>query len=456
MSSSGISFGGLASGLDTKAIISALTSLERRPIAALETKKSLLGKQKSLFGDLKNLIEKLATSVKALKTTSDFLQFKAASSDEDILTVSASSAATAGTHDVKVLDLATAQINHTTGQADRSTSYGGPASLQIDIGGNTYFVAVTNPTLDSIAAAINDQEIGVSANVVDTGNPDASKRYQLVLRADEAGNAGAFSLAYDDGDPAFAALVGDLVGNQDGGTDARVEIDGIEFFRPSNSISDAIPGVTLDLRSFDPAKTVKVTVSTDTEEISKKVQEFVGAYNAIVDFVSGQNVVDSEGKTSSPLFGDSLLRSVRSSLRSIAGGLVTDTGNESYQLLAQVGIKSDKDGKLTLDSTRFGEALAADEGAVTALFTNPTTGLANRFIEQLDLYTDSVDGLFKTRNESFDRQVKDTQRRIDDGERRLTLYTQQLETRYANLESLLGKLQSQGSSLNSLSNLSSN
>lgn len=449
MSTAGISFGGLASGLDTKAIISALTALEQRPIAALETKKTKLNKQKSLFGDLGKLLDKLAKSAQALKTTSDFLQFKAASSDEDILTASASSLATAGTHDVKVLDLATAQINHSTGQADRSTTFGGPASLQIDVDGNTYFVAVTTPTLDSIATAINDQEIGVRADVVDTGNPDASKRYQLVLRAEAAGSAGAFSLTYDDGDPAFASLVGDLNGNQAGGTDARVEIDGIEFYRPTNSISDAIPGVTLDLRSFDPATTVKVTIATDTEEIGKKVQEFVDAYNAIVDFVAGQNVVDSEGKTSSPLFGDSLLRSVRSSLRGIAGGLVTDTGNQAYQLFAQIGIKSDKDGKLTLDSTKFGEALAADEAAVTALFTNPTSGLANRFIDQLEVYTDSVDGLFKSRNESFDRQVKDTQRRIDDGERRLTLFTQQLETKYANLESLLAKLQGQGSSLSS-------
>jgi len=66
MSNAGISFGGLASGLDTKAIIQALVSIERRPIAALEQTKTSLGKQKSLFGDLRGLLSKLETAAKTL------------------------------------------------------------------------------------------------------------------------------------------------------------------------------------------------------------------------------------------------------------------------------------------------------------------------------------------------------------------------------------------------------
>ena len=82
------------------------------------------------------------------------------------------------------------------------------------------------------------------------------------------------------------------------------------------------------------------------------------------------------------------------------------------------------------------------------------TGIAARFETQIDVYTDSVDGLLKSRADSFDRQVKDTQRRIDDGERRLTLYEQQLTAKYANLETLLSKLQSQGSSIGNIAQLS--
>ncbi len=110
-------------------------------------------------------------------------------------------------------------------------------------------------------------------------------------------------------------------------------------------------------------------------------------------------------------------------------------------------------GKLTFNSTKFAESLADDEEAVTRLFAGDTNGIANKLIGQIDSYTDSVEGLIKTRSEAFDRQVKDTQTRIDQAERRVTLYQQQLETRYANLESLLTRLQGQGTSLSSLNNL---
>ncbi len=223
------------------------------------------------------------------------------------------------------------------------------------------------------------------------------------------------------------------------------------MYRPTNQVSDLWPGITLDLKSVpSPNKDITITVSTDAEATSKKVQEFVDAYNKVVDFFTEQNALNAEGKAKGPLFGDSTLRSMRSSLRGIVGASVGDTGNSAYQLLAQAGITSDTAGKLTFNSTKFAESLADDEEAVTRLFAGGTNGIANKLIGQIDSYTDSVEGLIKTRSEAFDRQVKDTQTRIDQAERRVTLYQQQLETRYANLESLLTRLQGQGTSLNSL------
>ncbi|MCC7063413.1 MAG: hypothetical protein IT456_11450, partial [Planctomycetes bacterium] len=120
MSSAGISFGGLASGLDTQAIISALVAVERRPISALETKKTNLNKQKTLFNDLKGLLDKLQTSAKSLKTTSDFLKMKVASDDEDLVTASATSTAAPGSHTIEIQQLAKAQIHSSSGSASSS------------------------------------------------------------------------------------------------------------------------------------------------------------------------------------------------------------------------------------------------------------------------------------------------------------------------------------------------
>jgi len=470
MSTAGISFGGLASGLDTKAIIQALVAIEERPIRQLETKKAGYTKQKSLFGDLKGLLDKLSTAAKALKTNTDFLQRKAASDQEEIATATASSTATPGTYNLRVLSLAKAQVNATTGSASPTTSLGSPASLQIDVGGTTHLISVGQvvngvvepPNLERIAAAINAEDdatdMGVRAEVVDTGNTanGGANRYQLVVRATKTGAEGAFSVSFDDGDPAFQNVINNLSGNVlTQGSNAQVQVNGgVTIYRPSNTISDIIPGVTLELKSDgSPTQNVAITVSNDATATTKKVQEFVDAYNKVVDFFTDQNKLNAEGKASGPLFGDSTLRSMRSSLRTVVGGTVAGTGNSSYQMLSQLGITADTTGKLTLASAKLEEALSADDDAVAAVFAQATGGVANRMIEQLDVYTDAVDGLIKSRTDTFDRQVKDTSTRITNAERRLELYEKQLQQKYANLETLLGRLQSQGSSVGNIARM---
>jgi flagellar hook-associated protein 2 len=452
MSSAGISFGGLASGLDTQAIISALVAVERRPITALETKKTSLTRQKSLFNDLKGLLDKLQTSAKSLKTTSEFLKMKVASDDEDILTATASSSAAPGSHRVKVIELAKAQIHASSGSASSSEPIGS-GGFTIHVNGQDLPIEQGN-SLDSIASEINNLADTVSGNlraeVVDTGGPAAS-RYQLVLRSTETGEENAFTITDISGDPGYTDVINSLdTGVKSAATNAQIEVNGISVFRPTNSISGAISGVTLDIKSKDINKEVNITVSTDATETGKKVQDFVDAYNAIVDFVQAQNALGEDGKAKNPLFGDTTLRNIRSSLRNITGAAVTTTGNEAYQLFSQIGIKADTQGKLTFTQSTLEEALGNDENAVAAVFTDPTNGIAKKLETQIDLYTDSVDGLLKTRSDGFDRQVKQTQDRIDQGNHRLEQYQKQLETKYANLESLLTKLQSQGSSVTNI------
>jgi flagellar hook-associated protein 2 len=454
MSSAGISFGGLASGLDTQAIISALVAVERRPIQQLETKKTSLNKSKSLFGDLDGLLDKLQSAAKSLKTTSDFLKMQVASDDEDILTATATSAAAPGTHRIEVLALAKAQIHATSGSASSSASIGG-GDFTIDVGGHTLIIETPDTSLDGLAAAINaeaeTQGANLRAEVVDTGGA-AATRYQLVVRSTETGAENGFTISAATGDPGFTAVVNSLrTGVKSAATDAHALVNGIDVFRSTNSMTGAIAGVTLDLKSIpDPAKEVTITVSTDATETAKKVQEFVDAYNKVVDFFTEQNVLDAEGKAKSPLFGDVTLRSIRSNLRNVLGSQVATSGNEKYELLSQLGIKADTQGKLTFTQSKLEEALADDENAVAAVFTDATNGIAGKLETAIDLYTDSVDGLLKARTDGFDRQVKQTQRRIEDSERRLELYQKQLEAKYANLESLLTRLQGQGSSISNI------
>jgi len=455
MSSAGISFGGLASGLDTKSIIAALVAVERRPIQQLEGKKTSLNRQKTLYGDLGGLLDKLASSAKKLRSTTDFLQMKGTSDSENVLTVSASSRATPGTHTVRVTHLAKAQINASTGSAASNTANGSWGEFTLTVGGRQVPITLSDTSLDSIAATINNeataQSLGVRAEVVDTGNA-GSTRYQLVLRATETGAANGFSITEVTGDGPFTSLMNGLAGNSIANAeDARALVNGLEVRRPTNAMSGAIAGVTLDLKALSPPNTdVTVTITTDIAETAKKVQEFVDAYNKTVDFFSEQNSLGADGKAKNPLFGDTTLRSLRSNLRAVVGGTVPSSGNQAYQMLSQLGITSDRQGKLTFAQSKLEEALADDERAVAAVFNDATTGIGKRLEESLKVYTDTVDGLLKTRRDGFDRLVRQAQSRIDQSEKRLEQYQKQLETKYSNLETLLTRLQSQGSGINSI------
>lgn len=455
MSTAGISFGGLASGLDSKAIINALVAVERRPIAQLETKKTSLNRQKSLYSDLGGLLEKLNTASRALKTTTEFLKMKGTSDDPNVLTVSATSAAAPGAHTVRVLQLATAQINASTGSASATTSNGSWGEFTLTVGSTQVPITPTSTSLEGIASAINtaatDQSLGVRAEVVDTGGTGNS-RYQLVMRSLATGLANGFTIGDVDGDPAFASVMNGLAGNRVAqALDARVQVNGVLVTRPTNSVAGAIAGVTLDLKAIpNPNKDVIVTIAADASETAKKVQDFVDAYNKVVDFAVEQNTLGSDGKAKNPLFGDTTLRSLRSALRSVVGGEVTTTGNQAYQMLAQIGVRADTQGRLTLTQSKFEEALTADQQAVARIFTDSTNGLGKRLETTVKQYTDSVDGLLKTRRDGFDRLVSQTQSRIDQGEKRLALYQKQLETKYSNLETLMTRLQSQGSSVGNI------
>jgi flagellar hook-associated protein 2 len=451
MSSAGISFGGLGSGLDTRSIISALMAVERRPISALNAKKSSLNTSKNLFGDFKKLLTDLDTKAKALRTTTDFLEMKASSSNEDVLTVRAGSTATPGSYQIKVMALASSQVSVSNGRAAKDDPVFGDGTFFLNVNGTDHPIDIgagTNyaSTLDGIAQAIRDKGLDVTAEVVDTGQSGA-QRYQLALRSTVVGSEGAFSLSLDSGNASLSTLVNEVNANvRAPGQDAHLLYNGVDVYRSSNSVGDLIPGVTLDLKATDLVNPVTVTITTDAEETSKKVKEFVDTYNKVVDFIGTQNQLGEDGAAKNPLFGDGTLRSIRSSLRTIVGSSV-DTGNTAISMLAIAGIASDREGKLTFNQSKFEEKLGEDEQAVASLFSATNVGIASRLTSQIEAYTSSVDGLIKTRQDGFDRMIKDAQRRIDQGEARLVRFEQNLEQRFANLETQIARLQGQGSAL---------
>jgi flagellar hook-associated protein 2 len=461
MSVGGIQFGGLASGLDTQAIISALLAVERRPIAQLETRKSTIERQRTLFGDFRNLLNNLEEKAQEVRESTSFLAYRASTDNDDqYFSASAGSNATPGSYEIAVRSLATNEIRASAGQADRDQTTFGSGNLTLTVDGQTKFISIQggpdgNNTLDGIAQAINDADAGVTAQVVDTGQ--AGNPFQLVLTSEKAGSSGAISIGTDSATTELQSLASSIDANViRQGTNASFTFNGIEIERSTNTITDLIQGVTIELGGAseldgngDPIDSTVLTVATDSEATGEKIQDLVNAYNAVVDFVAGQFVPPPEDGDAAPLFGDSTLRSIRSSLRGLVGGSVA-TGNDAYSLLTQVGVTSDRDGRLSFNTERFADALTTDEQAVVNLFTAEGVGIADRLTTTLESYTDTVDGLIKARTDGFDRLIADANSQIERQTQRLDRYEQQLTTRFANLETLLSRLQSQGGALNSI------
>ena len=446
MSSAGITF----PGLDTQGIITALLAVERRPITALEAKKSSYKTQKNLFGDLEELLDKLRDKANDLRKTKDFLDFAANVDTEEFLTATASQSAFKGTYEIGVTNLAVSQVNHSAGKADKDATTFGTGTLEITIDGASYFVEIdgTNNTLQGIAGAINGAGINIQAQVLDTGS--GATPFQLIVSGTETGVDNSFTIALDTGTQEIQDLVDEVTANQvSTAEDAEFTINGIQVFRSGNTVTDAIQGVTLNLKGISTAVTTRLTISGDASGTADKLSDFVDAYNAIIDFAEAQRVGDDDGAATNPLFGDSMLRSIRSSLRNIVGSTF-DTGNVAYSLFVQIGIASDQEGRLTLNRGEFEEALETDEDAVRNLFTDSTNGIATRLYDQIDLYTDSVDGLIKTRLDGFDTLIKQTDNQIEQGERRLEGIELGLRNQFATLETLLAQLQGQGAALGPL------
>lgn len=468
---SGISFGGLASGLDTQSIISQLLAIEERPIALLRNKKQTFQAKKNLFGDLEDKLGKLFEATKKLRLSSQFLEFDAATDDEDkYLKATAGAGASPGKYDIEVSELAQARTRTSNGSSDSSTTTHGSGSLMIGLPDSSFEIIPLGSatTLDEIASAVNDRNIGIEASVVNTGIGDSP--YKLVLKSSEEGLDNDFTVSVDSADAALTAFAAEL--NNDDSIkplDAAIKINGVDAKRSSNTITDLIQGVTIDLRAIHSVSTKAkstITITTNAEETSEKIKEFVDAYNEIVDFITTQQEVTRGGSSSSssdddetevqtnPLFGESALRTIQSTLRSIVGSS-TASGSDSHSLLSQVGISSDRAGKLTFTQSDFEEALIEDPSAMRNLFAsedndNNPVGIANRIYDTIDTWTDSIDGLIATRLDGIDRNVSDINDQIERAQDKLERYEIQLTQRYANLEVTLARLNSQLGSLTGL------
>jgi len=157
--------------------------------------------------------------------------------------------------------------------------------------------------------------------------------------------------------------------------DAVIEIDNATIVKNTNTITDAIQGVTLNLLKADTSESVTLTISSDSSSAKSNIKSFVDAYNSVYEYINDQLVYDPDTEASAdPLAGDSTLQEIRRKLGNMVTGTIPGLSTASYTNLSQIGITSDAEtGQLSLDETKLGNALSANPDAVAKLFVGAAT-----------------------------------------------------------------------------------
>jgi len=419
-------------GIDVSDLVQEVLSESSGQLTEWENEQSTLQTQAGDLTSINNDLSNLASAVQALDDPLGTLtQLTATSSDSNVLTATASSAATAGTHEIVVNNLASPGLVYTddfAAGANASILPQGATSGEIDLqiggtSGTTQQIMITagsNDTLSTLASYINSQDWGVTASVVTDANGS-----RLALTSQSTGSAGALAITSNNTSLTFNPPVG--------GANASLTIDGVPYSSASNTITGAIPGLTLNLANPSPNETIQVTVGADTSGAEQAIENFVSAYNQLVSDINQEFTVNSSTNSEGPLGSDSALRSLQSSLLSDVTYSVS--GDNGIVNLASLGINMNNDGTLTIGSTPDGQTLdqvlSSNPTGVLNFFQNSSsTGFANNFATDMTNLTNPVTGILNAdlaENQSEQQYLTNS---INNFQTQLNAEQQQLTTEF--------------------------
>ena len=469
-----VSLLGGGSGIDTKALAQNLVDAEKAPQKALID--AALQKTQAKISGYGTVMSSLATfkaAFAALQDQSKLNTVSVATNASGYFDVSTTSSAAAGTHQISVKAIAQAQSNISDGFAASSTSInaGKQVDISFTVGGASQSVTVAAgaDTPAGIAAAINAADKGVSAQVVNTGDGSGAS-YKLVLTATDTGTANAFSgfTAIDNSSGSSIASLAFSTTLQ-AAVNAQLTVDGVALTRSTNSISDAITGMTLNLLAPTPTDTADATknvaatvqLSRDTSTVAANIQTLVTAFNSLkgtLKTVSDPaSKVANEGAT---LVNDSLVRQIQSQITDMVTGLSSSQGTaangSSATALRDLGVSIQLDGTLTLDNTKLTTTLTNNFAGVVKMLTADTNntnsyssaarGLAGDAVKKLTALMSSTGPILSASSHAAAQVTKYNQRQKDLDTRMQSLlarYTQQ----FTAMDSLVGQINSLKTSL---------
>jgi flagellar hook-associated protein 2 len=389
-----ISAAGIGSNLDVDGIVSQLMAVERQPLTLLAKRETDYQAKLSAYGMLKGALSSFQTVMKEMADGTKFQMLTARPADTSVLTATASASAKAvpGSYSIEVEQLAQQQKIRSDGFASTASVVGsGTLTIQYgnyDSGTNSFTLNSAKPaqtvtidpsnnTLAGVRDAINTANIGVSATIINDGTSN-----RLVLTSKDTGAASSVKItaADNDGDnldaaglsrlafdPAAAPGAGKNLTEVQAAQDAKLEIDGIAISKGSNTITDAIEGVTLNLLKSNTGAPTMLDVARDSAGVKASVEAFVKSYNSVNQTLADLSSYNAAAKRGGILQGDSAALSIQTGIRAALSAAVGGAGG-GIDSLSQIGVAFQKDGSLALDSTKLQKALDDGFDGIAGLF----------------------------------------------------------------------------------------
>jgi flagellar hook-associated protein 2 len=455
--SSGITFSGF-NNIDFSAILNLVMQQERAPLNALESRKSALETQNGALATFATKLAALETAAAGLADADNMAGLSAASSNDSVVGVSATTGTVAGSYDVAVTAIARSQVSVSQtsfASVDATVATTGTFVIAGADAESSVEIAIDAATsLSQLVGRINDSAHSpVVASIVRVAAGD----YRLVLTGTSTGEAQSFTyevtsalgggtgLAFQDFDG--NGVSGDSASdNTQNAADAAFSVNNLSITSDSNTVTDVIPGATLTLRRTS-TDAVRVDVSRSHDAAVAAAERFVTAYNDVIAFIKAQSNDAAAGKAG--IARDPLVRSLRDALRSTLSGA---HGSGDLQRLAEIGIAADRLGTLELDEEMFRAALEESPDDVRQLLagTDGTSGASGALQTLLKGYT-STGGLVADARQRLDSQLLNLRDRMADMEVRLEHRRRTLQQEYAAADRAMSQLNSQGSSLGALS-----
>ena len=383
---------GVGSSLDVNSLVTQLMAAEQQPITALATKEAKYQSQLTAYGSLKGALSTFQSSVAALSSPAKFTAVSATITDTTLATVTASASAMSGRYSMDITQLAQSQklqsssafaaVSTTIGSGTLSISFG---TYSTDLSGftinpdkttKTITIGSNQSSLSGVRDAINAANAGISANIIS----DGTSSNRLVITSTDSGAANALKITVADSDSSNTNNAGLSQLAYDGTSlstshmtqstgmepkDALLTIDGISIKKPSNTIADAIAGMTVNLLKTG---TTNLTVKQDTASIQSAVQTFVTAYNTLNTTITTLSQYDITNKKAATLTGDSTLNSLKSQLRNVFNTPLSTAGGQ-LSVLSDAGITFQKNGTLALDTAKLSTVLNDTTKDVSTLFS---------------------------------------------------------------------------------------